>query len=124
MADNNIQSYRDLLVWQKSMKLAKVIYFLVKKLPKEETYSLSDQMRRAATSIPSNIAEGYERHTKKEYSHFLFIARGSNAELNTLLQLCIDIDYLTENEVKEAIELSNEIGKILTTIIKKLTPSP
>ena len=124
MVNKNIQSYRDLLVWQKSMKLAKVIYFLVKKLPKEETYSLSDQMRRAATSIPSNIAEGYERHTKKEYSHFLFIARGSNAELNTLLQLCIDIDYLTENEVKEAIELSNEIGKILTTIIKKLTPSP
>ena len=75
--------YKDLTAWQKSMELVKEVYCLVKKLPKEETYSLSDQMRRAAVSIPSNIAEGNGRKSLTDYARFLDIARGSEYELET-----------------------------------------
>ena len=81
------KSYRELIVWQKSMELAEKVYLLVKALPKEETYALSDQMRRAAVSIPSNIAEGHARQSQKEFLQFLCIARGSRAELETQLLL-------------------------------------
>ena len=76
----DIKSYKDMIVWQKSMELAIEIYRLVKLLPKEETYALSDQMRRAVVSIPSNIAEGQSRGGTKEFVQFLNIAKGSNAE--------------------------------------------
>jgi four helix bundle protein len=113
-------SYQGLLVWQKAMDLTTVIYNLVKKLPKEELYSLSDQMRRAVVSIPSNIAEGQDRNTNKEFVHFLCIARGSKAELETQLLICVKIGYLTEPEILEAMNLSTEIGKMLTSLINKL----
>ena len=112
--------YKELIVWQKSMELVKEIYSLVKKLPKEETYSLSDQMRRAATSIPSNIAEGNGRKSQVEYARFLDIARGSQFELETQLHICIMLNFLTENETKKAFELIAEIGKMLNTLIIKL----
>ena len=112
--------YRELIVWQKSMELVKEIYCLVKKLPKEETYSLSDQMRRAATSIPSNIAEGNGRKSQIEYARFLDIARGSQFELETQLHICIMLNFLTENETQKAFELLSEIGKILSSLINKL----
>ena len=118
------QSYQDLVVWQKAMQLVKLIYELTKKLPKEEIYALSSQMRRASVSIPSNIAEGYERNSRKEYIQFLSIARGSNAELRTQLQISVNIEYLTEEDVKEAVEISNEVGKMLGALVKKLTPTP
>ena len=113
-------SYQGLLVWQKAMDLTAVIYKLVKKLPKEELYSLSDQMRRAAISIPSNIAEGQDRNTDKEFAHFLCIARGSRAELETQLLICVKVEYLTENEISEAMNLLSEVGKMLTSLIKKV----
>jgi len=80
-----VNSYQDLEVWKKSIDFVEQIYRLVKQLPKEETYALSDQMRRAAVSIPSNIAEGANRKTTKEYIQFLYIALGSTAELETQL---------------------------------------
>ena len=80
-----MNSYQDLEVWKKSIDFVEQIYRLVKQLPKEETYALSDQMRRAAVSIPSNIAEGANRKTTKEYIQFLYIALGSTAELETQL---------------------------------------
>ena len=120
----NVQKYQDLVVWQKSIQLVKLVYFLVKKLPKEETYALSDQMRRAAVSIPSNIAEGNERQSTKEYVHYLSIAKGSKAELQTQLLICVEIGYLAETDIKETMELCEEISKILSTIINKLTPDP
>ena len=86
--ENKVKSYKDLIVWQKSMDLVIEIYKLVKKLPKEETYSLSDQMRRAVVSIPSNIAEGYTRKSTNEYLNFLSIANGSRTELETQLLIC------------------------------------
>ena len=81
----SVNSYQDLEVWKKSIDFVEQIYRLVKQLPKEETYALSDQMRRAAVSIPSNIAEGANRKTTKEYIQFLYIALGSTAELETQL---------------------------------------
>jgi four helix bundle protein len=89
----------------------------VKKLPKEELFSLSDQMRRAAVSIPSNIAEGHDKNTSNEYIHFLSISRGSKAELETLLLICVKVGYLTETEITEAMDLLAEVGKMLTTLI-------
>jgi len=85
MKEMEKSSYRGLLVWQKSLDLTAAIYKLVKKLPKEELYALSDQMRRAVISIPSNIAEGQDRNTKKEFIQFLHVSRGSKAELETQL---------------------------------------
>ena len=110
-------SYKDLFVWQKSMELAQEIYRLTKLLPKEEAFSLSDQMRRAAVSIPSNIAEGQERNSGKEFVRFLSIARGSRAELETQLQICVMVGYLSNTDVLAATRLLKEIGKMLTALI-------
>ncbi len=115
-----MQSYKDLIVWQKSMKLIVEIYRLVKLLPKTETYALSDQMRRAVISIASNIAEGYGRHSTREYIQFLSIARGSCFELDTQLNACVCIEYLNVNDTELAFNLLNEITKMLNSIIKKL----
>ena len=113
------QSYRDLIVWQKSMQLAKITYSLTKKLPKEETFSLANQMRRAVISIPSNIAEGNGRNSKKEYAHFLSVARGSKSELETQLLLCIDLKYFQQEEADKALNLCVEVGKMLNAMISK-----
>lgn len=118
-----IQDYRDLVVWQKAMEVAKQVYLLVKGLPKEEIYALSDQMRRAAVSIPSNIAEGNARNSAKEYAQFLSIARGSKAELETQLLLCKEIGYLTQTEIQPLLVLLKEIGKMISVMIRKLQNS-
>jgi four helix bundle protein len=116
----NTMFYKELTVWQKSMELVKETYLLVKKLPKEETYALSDQMRRAAISIPSNIAEGNGRKSLTDYARFLDIARGSEYELETQFEICIMLGYLTETDCKKVFELINEIGRMLHTLITKL----
>ena len=115
------KSYKDFVVWQKSMDLAEEIYKLVKLLPKTETYALSDQMRRAVISIPSNIAEGQGRNSTKEFIKFLAIARDSQCELETQLQLCNKIGYLQEDETKTALSLCEEISKMLNSLVKKLS---
>jgi len=116
-----VKHYKELLVWQKSMQLATIIYQLVKKLPKEELYSLSDQMRRSAVSIPSNIAEGQARNSTKEFLHFLVVARGSKAELETQLLLCVKVGYLTDKDILVAMQMLQEIGKMVYAITQKLT---
>ncbi len=116
-----VKSYKDLIVWQKAMDMTESLYRIVKKLPKEETYALSDQMRRAAISIPSNIAEGFGRNSMKEYLQFLYIANGSVCELETQLMLCVRVNYLKENEIQPIMSLLSEIGKIIMTITKKLS---
>lgn len=95
-------SYKELIVWQKSMELVEEIYRLVRLLPKEETYALSDQMKRSAISIPSNIAEGHGRNSSKDFSRFIFIAQGSKAELETQIEICVRLDYLTEQQIKKS----------------------
>ncbi|MBR2518167.1 MAG: four helix bundle protein [Selenomonadaceae bacterium] len=115
------KDHKDLIVWQKSMDLLVEVYRLVKKLPREETYALSDQMRRAAVSIPSNIAEGRGRSSEKDYIRFLFISRGSRAELDTQLLACIRLGYLDESDVENALNLSSEISSMLNSMIYKLS---
>lgn len=115
-----LRSFEDLIVWQQAMLLAREIYKLVQVLPVEERYALSDQMRRAAVSIPSNIAEGQARNTSKEFIQFLHIAKGSNAELITQLLLCVDFGYLTEEQIRYARQLSYKVAQLLSALIRSL----
>lgn len=115
-----VKCYQDLVVWQKAMRLAREAYLIAKKLPYEEKFALSDQLRRSAVSIPSNIAEGHARGSDKEFVHFLYSARGSNAELMTQLILCVDFGYLTDVDVRRVKLQSNEVGRLLNALIAKL----
>ena len=105
---------------QAAMEAAKLVYSLAKKLPKEETYSLSNQMRRAAVSVPSNIAEGHARSSRNEYQYYLSLARGSATEIETQLLLCVNIGYLFDSDISEAMTLLQEVRKMLNAIKKKL----
>ena len=109
-----------MIVWQKAMGMVENIYTLTQLLPKEELFSLTNQIRRAAISVPSNIAEGYGRQSKKEYQQFLSIANGSVCEIETQLLLCVRIGYLTEENTKDTFQLLSEIGKMITAIKQKL----
>ena len=113
------ENYQKLEVWKKSMDIVEEIYRLLKKLPKEETYALADQMRRAVVSIPSNIAEGQSRGTK-EFIYFLKVARGSRAELETQLLICERLNYLTREDIESSLNLLEEISKMLSSLIKHL----
>ncbi|MBQ0098522.1 MAG: four helix bundle protein [Oscillospiraceae bacterium] len=114
-------NYKDLKVWKKSIELTDTIYKLVQKLPSNENYALSEQMRRAVVSIPSNIAEGQGRQTDNEFRNFLSIARGSCYEIETQLFICKRQCYFSELEIKPAFELLEEIEKMLTSMILKLS---
>ena len=115
-----VRNYRELVVWQKSMTAVKLLYTVVKKLPKEELFALSDQMRRCAVSIPSNIAEGQQRNGGAEFARFISIAQGSRAELETQLLICVSIGYLTEDDILELMQLLEEINKMLSSLLKTL----
>ena len=114
-------AFRDLIVWQKAMDLTIEIYKIVKYLPKEETYALSDQMRRAAISIPSNIAEGQGRITSKEFTRFLSMARGSLCELSTQLEICERLQYIDLSKASTANELISEVSKMLNALSKAIS---
>ncbi len=115
-----IKGFRELKVWQKAMDLVTEVYRLAKLLPREETYALSDQLRRAVVSVPSNIAEGNGRFSAKEYISYLSIANGSRAEVETQLEVCVRIGYLKEEEIQKAMEMSEETGKMIGALIRKL----
>ena len=115
-----IRSHKDLIVWQKAMDLLDEVYRLIEFLPHKEMYALSDQMRRASISILSNIAEGHRRNSTKDYLYFLFVARGSTAELDTQIEICIRRKYFSRNEAELALSLCEEVHKILNSIIAKL----
>jgi four helix bundle protein len=116
----SVTTYKDLILWQKAMELVKLTYLLIRKLPKEETYALSDQMRRAAISIPSNIAEGNGRKSKTEYIRFLDISRGSLFELETQLNIGVMLEFFNDNDVKEIFGLITEVNKMINSLITKL----
>ena len=116
-----VSNYQDLIVWKKSMDLAKEVYSIVKLLPKEELYALSDQIRRSVVSIPSNIAEGCARESKTELSYFLRIAKGSAAELETQLLLCIEIGYLRKEKLNGVFSLLDEISRMLRALLKPVS---
>ena len=114
------KSFKSLAVWNKAMDLTDEVYKLVKLFPKEETYCLSDQLRRAVISIPSNIAEGYKRNSDKEYIQFLSIANGSCAEVETQILIAIRQNIITAEEAGPAMALIDEIPRMLNSLIKKI----
>lgn len=115
-----MQNFKDLIVWQKAMELVEEVYKLVGFLPNDEKYALSDQIRRSAVSVPSNIAEGRGRSSEKEFVYFLNIANGSAYELETQLIICERLGYLKKEQLTYAIELCDEICRMLNVMIRKL----
>ena len=110
--------YKKLIVWQKAKSLVKVVYALTRQFPADERFALTDQLRRAVVSIPSNIAEGYGRASNADYAHFLAIARGSLYEVLTQLEIAEDLGYISV--APEELELlATEVGRMLAAMLKK-----
>ena len=98
-----IKSHKDLLIWQKGIKIVTLVYQLVRSFPKEELFALTSQLKRASVSIPSNIAEGFGRNTDKSFSHFLAIARGSLYEVETQLLIAEELGFISDDKLYEEI---------------------
>ena len=115
-----IKNYKDLNIWKRSIELVEDIYRLTKSFPKEELYGLTSQMRRAAVSIPSNIAEGFTRFHNKEYKQFLYIALGSCSELSTQIIIASRLKYFDDNKIELLLNEINEICRMTMNLIKKI----
>ncbi len=115
-----MKSFKELQVWQKSMALVTSVYGFTRGFPKEENYGLTQQIRRSAVSVPSNIAEGFGRETTNDYVRFLQISRGSLYELQTQLDIAQNLEFLSEEAVAKLAESTTEIGKMLNALISKL----
>ena len=120
MNANITRSYKDFVVWQKGIALAKLVYQLTKNFPSEEKFGRVAQMRRAAVSIPSNIAEGQARHTTGEFIQFISHAEGSVAELDTQLILSIELKLCRDVGAKAAFEMIAELRRMLNVLRRKL----
>ena len=118
--DKKIRDYKDLLVWQKGMALVKRIYEITRTFPSDERFGLASQMRRAAVSIPSNIAEGQARHTRGEFVQFISHAEGSVAELDTQVLIAVNLDYCPTTTVQDVFLLIQELRKMLNALRRKL----
>ena len=114
-----MSSYKELIVWQKSIQLVTDIYKLTKTFPKEEIYGLASQMQRAVVSIPSNIAEGNDRNSSKEFSQFLRIARGSLAELETQIIISEKLEYTNKEQIIPILNNCYEIGRMINGLLVK-----
>lgn len=112
--------YHQLVVWQKAIQLVKLVYSITENFPKREWYGLSGQLRRATVSIPSNIAEGNQRHTKADRLHFLDIAYGSCAEVSTQLFISRELGFMTLEGYEAGRNLCDEIGKMLNVMCQRL----
>ena len=110
-------SYRDLIAWQKAMVLVREIYCATQSFSREERYGLMIQLRRAAVSVPSNIAEGQARYSRREFHHFLNNARGSLAEVETQIMLANDLGHLTPHDADTLLLKTSELGRILNGLI-------
>jgi len=115
-----LKNYKELNVWQKSYQFCLEIYRVTQKFPKEERYGITSQIRRAAVSVPSNIAEGYGRKTTKEYIQFLYIAYGSNCELETQILLSGDLGYIETDKLEILRDGVEEVERMLKALIKSL----
>ena len=120
---NSVKNYEDLIVWQKSMDLAEKIYLITQDFPKEELYGLVSQLRRAAVSIPSNLAEGSCRRTTGEFIRFVNISSGSLAELETQLMLAARLNFITIEKLNELKTNTIEISKMLFSLQRSLNES-
>jgi len=120
MNGNKIVSHKDLIVWQKAVELAVIIYGLTEHYPKSEMYGLTSQSRRASVSIPSNIAEGRRRNTRNDFRHFLTISFGSGAELETQIEIVKRLPFGKYIDFSKAEALLNEVMRMLNTMIINL----
>ena len=116
----SLSSFKELRVWQDAMKLAVAVYHQTAAFPKHELYGLAQQMRRAAVSVPSNIAEGKGHYSDREFSHFLLHARGSLLELQTQTLLAQELQYLPEEQAQRLLETVNRVGRSLSGLINSL----
>ena len=115
-----LKNYKELKVWQKSYQLCLEIYRITAKFPREERFGLTSQIRRAVVSVPSNIAEGYGRRTTSDYIRSLYIAYGSNCELETQMMLSGDLDYMDRAVLKDVEDKIHEVERMLKALIKAL----
>ena len=115
-----LKNYKELKVWQRPYQLCLEIYKITKRFPNEEKYGLISQIRRAAVSVPSNIAEGYGRKTTPEYIRFLYIAYGSNCEMETQILLSRDLGYIKTGKLEIIKEKVREVERMLKALIKSL----
>ncbi|MEZ4852992.1 four helix bundle protein [Flavobacterium sp.] len=121
---NEIKSYKDLLIWQKGISIVKIVYQIVKTFPQDEIYALSNQLKRASVSVPSNIAEGYGRNTDKSFGHFLDISRGSLFELETQLIIAKELGFITDYIIKTIqviLEILEEVEWVDLTVNQLIT---
>jgi four helix bundle protein len=114
------QSYKDLIVWQKSMQVVKLVYQVTSRFPENEKFGLVSQMRRCSVSIPSNIAEGRYRSTKKDYCQFLSVAFASGAELETQLEVALMLNFINQPQKEQVGFVLTEVMKMLNVMIAKL----
>tara|TARA_R100000027_G_scaffold64353_1_gene57751 strand:+ start:13250 stop:13612 length:363 start_codon:yes stop_codon:yes gene_type:complete len=115
-----VKSFKELIVWQKAMDLSEEVYRLSQVFPNHELYALTNQIRRAVVSVPSNIAEGQARSSTADFRQYLSIARGSLAEVETQLLLAIRFNYLSETDTTQAFDLIAQTGKMLNTLRKRV----
>lgn len=115
-----MQTYRELVAWQKAMSLVEQIYAVTREMPPEERFGLTSQMRRAAVSMPSNLAEGHARESTKEFVRYIAIARGSLAELESQLELAARLNMVHRDHVSDVLSDCDELGRILRGLRKSL----
>ncbi len=118
--EKKIKTYRDLSIWNVGIEVVKGIYKITEKFPKHEIYGLVSQMRRAAVSIPSNVAEGFRRYHNKEYKQFLYITLGSCAELETQITIAMELNYIKQDVEAVILEKLDHICRMISNLIKKL----
>ena len=117
---STIKSFEELIIWQESRKFTSNIYKLTKNFPKEELYGLTSQIRRASISIMSNVAEGFDRKTTKEFIHFLIIARASASEVQNDLYISLDLNYIDKESFKTTYDHAQKIAKLINGMINYL----
>ena len=122
-AGGKVRTFRDLLVWQKAMRMVTEIYGVSRGWPKEESYGLTSQIRRAAGSIPSNVAEGFGRRSHDDYLRFLQIAIGSLFELQTQLEIALNLGFVDAGTHSRVLEFGRELERMLSSLIRKLRES-
>lgn len=116
--------YTDLQVWHRAMDLAALVYGLVGQMPKSEQFGMTSQMTRAVVSVPANIAEGYQRGSRKDYARFIGIARGSLAETQTFLLLAERVGHLTQADIFPSLSAADELSRMLTRLKRRLDDPP
>jgi len=117
-----VTHYRELVAWQRAMDFVEAIYRLSQRFPREELYGLTNQLRRSAVSVPSNVAEGQGRGIGLEFARFLRIANGSRQEAETQILIAVRLGYITESEAADALGLGDEVGRLLAGLLRSIAP--